>query len=83
MASAQYQQALRVRPEAVVGQPVQEEIYLPQFYPGATSVDGAASLTLNAGNDLKGIDFTLSTTPQIAVAALFFRTVFRRILQVS
>lgn len=68
MASAQYQQALRVRPEAVVGQPVQEEIYLPQFYPGATSVDGAASLTLNAGNDLKGIDFTLSTTPQIAVA---------------
>ena len=68
MATGQFQPVVRIRPESVAGSPVQDEMYTPQFYPGATSIDSASSLTLNAGNDLKGIDFTLETTPQLTVS---------------
>ena len=70
MAVGQYQQAQRIRPEAVAGQAVEDEAYVPQFYPGVASIDAATSLTLNAGNDLKGIDFALTTTPQLSVSGV-------------
>jgi protocatechuate 3,4-dioxygenase beta subunit len=68
-ATAQTMQAVRIHPEAVAGQPVEEEAYVPQYFPGASSVETATSLTLNAGNDLKGVDFTLSTNPLAVVGA--------------
>jgi hypothetical protein len=70
MATGQFQPVSRIRPEAVAGSTVPEETYLSQFYPGTPSIDSAATLTLNAGNDLKGIDFTLSATPQIPVSGV-------------
>jgi hypothetical protein len=68
MATGQFQAVSRIRPEAMAGVVVPEETYASQFYPGSASIDAAVSLTLNAGNDLKGIDFTLSATPQVLVS---------------
>ena len=69
-ATSQSQQASLTRPEAVAGQAVQEELYTAQYYPGVPTIDAATSLTLNAGNDVKGIDFTLAATPQLSISGV-------------
>ncbi len=63
-----YQIATRTQPDITNGQKQPDEVYALQFYPGAASVDAGASLTLTAGTDLKGIDFNLSTVPQVALS---------------
>jgi hypothetical protein len=68
LATRAYQIATRIQPDVTNGQKQPDEVYAVQFYPGASSIDAAASLTLSAGADLKGIDFTLETVPQVIVS---------------
>jgi hypothetical protein len=67
MATRPYQQVERVRSEVTNGDKPTNEVYAPQFYPSSDTADAAATLTLNAGNDLKGIDFTLGAVEQLNV----------------
>jgi hypothetical protein len=68
LATRAYQIATRIQPDVTNGQKQADEVYAMQFYPGASSIDAAASLTLSAGADLKSIDFTLETVPQVMVS---------------
>ncbi len=68
MAERPYLTAPRSQPDVTFGQKPVEELYRPQFYPNAVSIDSAEILTLNAGNDIKAIDFTLAPVERAIVA---------------
>lgn len=63
MAVRRFQPAVISHPDVTYGVAPPEEIYNTQYYPNAEDVAAAASVTLNAGNDIKGIDFTLTPAP--------------------
>ncbi len=67
-AERQFLTAVRVQPDVSYGQKPIEELYKPQYYPNSDSVDSAESLTLNAGNEIKGIDFTLAPVERALVS---------------
>lgn len=68
MATSTYRAVTRIQPEAINGEILPQDLYAPQFYPGSDTVSGAASLTLNAGNEVKGIDFNLTSIPQVTIS---------------
>ena len=63
-----FMQASRVQADVTYGQKQADEIYNQEFYPNADNVQAAAELTLNAGNEIKGIDFTLAPVVAATVA---------------
>ena len=67
LAERQYMGVTRVQPDVSYGQKPVEELYKPQYYPNADAVTSAETLTLNAGNELKGIDFTLAPVERAQV----------------
>ncbi len=68
MASRPFAPVSRIQPDVTNGETVVEELYGAQFYPNAATVEAASSLTLNAGNDLKGIDFNLAPEPALTIS---------------
>jgi hypothetical protein len=47
--------------------PGSDESYAPTFYPGVTDASGAASMELAAGQDMRGIDFTLRRARGVSI----------------
>jgi hypothetical protein len=44
-----------------------DETYMVAYYPGVTDPSGAASVDLGAGQDMRGVDFTLRRTHAVSV----------------
>jgi hypothetical protein len=59
MAAEHYQPAALIQTDVSVGQPAQQKMYLPQFYPDASRMSSAESIQLTPGKELDGIDFHL------------------------
>ena len=52
-----------------------EEGYIPIYYPNSTNAEAAAPLRLNAGEELRGIDFSLAQISSVTVSGRVFSTV--------